>query len=148
MLGDRRIPDGGEVMAMTETRNRDEIYKTDHVTSIWWIVAAPAVWAVHFLASYLTAAIYCAKFADSDRSAGEVQLAVMAYTVVAMVIIAVVGWSGRRRHRDGHDRSPHDGATAADLRRMIGLSTFLLSLLSAVATIFTALVFYFVGTCH
>ncbi|MDV6031260.1 MAG: transmembrane prediction [Phycisphaera sp. RhM] len=112
------------------------------------MVAAPAVWAVHFLASYLTAAIFCTKFADSDRSAGEIQMAVMAYTVVAMVIIAGVGWSGRRRHRDSHDRSPHDGATTADLRRMIGQSTFLLSLLSAVATMFTALVFYFVGTCH
>ncbi|MCS7469285.1 transmembrane prediction [Stieleria sp. ICT_E10.1] len=133
---------------MTETSNRNEINKTDHVTSIWWIVVAPTVWAVHFLASYLTAAIFCAKVADSDRSAGEVQLAVMAYTVVAIVIIAGVGWAGHRRQRDGHGRSPHDEATAADLRRLIGLSTFLLSLLSAVATIFTALVFYFVGTCH
>ncbi|QDV42384.1 hypothetical protein Enr13x_22290 [Stieleria neptunia] len=137
---------------MTETSERSGVYSgvngNDHGSAIWWIVAAPSVWAAHFLASYLTAAIFCAKFADSDRSAGEVQMAVMAYTVLAMVILAGVGWVGYRRHQSGHDGGPHDGDTRADQRRLVGLSTFLLSCLSAVATVFTALVLYFVGTCH
>ncbi|WP_182866853.1 hypothetical protein [Stieleria mannarensis] len=124
------------------------ISRDNRVSPLWAIVSAPAVWAVHFLASYLTAAIFCAKLADSDGSAGEVQLAVMSYTVIALLLIAAIGASGFRRHHHGRHSTSHDDSGRDAQRRMIGFATFLLACLSAVATLFTALVLVFVGTCH
>lgn len=116
--------------------------------SLWWIVSAPVVWVIHFLFSYVSAAIFCEKYADASGSAGEIQWAISIYTLIALAAIAVIAWlSSRHRSRPGQTRS-HNQSSHDDQRRLIQRSTFLLSLLSAVATIFTALVVYFVGSCH
>ncbi|QEG01317.1 hypothetical protein Mal15_53930 [Stieleria maiorica] len=120
----------------------------NRISPLWAIVSAPAIWAMHFLASYMTAAVFCAKFADSDGSAGEVQLAVMIYTVIALLLIVAIAVIGFRHHHHGRQFTSHDDSGRDAQRRMIGFSTFLLALLSAVATVFTALVLVFVGTCH
>lgn len=111
------------------------------------LCAAPTVWAVHFLASYLTAAIWCAKCADSSESLGPIRLAVAVYTLVAMVGIGVTGWLGGRRVSFHRDDMPHDDDTPLDRYRFLGLATLLLSALSAVSTLFVAAVFVFVETC-
>jgi len=120
----------------------------EHRDSIWILTVAPLIWVAHFLASYLTNAIWCAKYAGSDRAAGEVQLAIMIYTAIALPSIGVVGWKAFRRHRFGDAKLPHDFDSSADRHRFLGFSTFLLACLSGVATIFTALVAVFVGSCH
>ncbi len=115
--------------------------------SIFVITLGPLIWVVHFLASYLTNAIYCAKYADSTREAGVVQLAILAYTVVALPLIALSAWYGYRRHRYEFKSLPHDADTREDRFRFLGYASFLLALLSAVAVIFTALVAVFIGSC-
>ncbi|WP_442506049.1 transmembrane prediction [Novipirellula sp. SH528] len=113
---------------------------------ILWLVVPPSVWAIHFLASYMTIAIWCAKFADESGDATPVRIAIAAYTVVSLAIIVVMAGLSYRQHRKGGN-APHDDDTYGDHVRFTGQATFLLSLLSGVATIFTALVVVFVGSC-
>ena len=66
--------------------------------SLWLLTVAPTIWAVHLLLSYITAAIWCAKFAGPDASLGGIPTAIAWYTTVALTGIAFVGWEGFRRH--------------------------------------------------
>ena len=116
--------------------------------TIFVIPAAPAIWAAHFLASYVTGAIWCAKIGGETGSLGGARWLVAGYTVAALVAIAIVGVRGRRRHAYGHATAPHDAGTAADRHRFLGFSTMLLSALSFVAVTFVAMPIVFVETCR
>ena len=115
---------------------------------LWWLVWSPVVWTVHFLACYITAAVFCAKFADGSEEAYPVRVAVAVYTLIALGLIALIGWLSFRRHMMGDAALPHDFDSEDDQKRFLGFSAFLLSLLSGVATVFTAMVFFFMDTCH
>lgn len=116
--------------------------------SLWLLVASPTIWTAHFLGSYLTAAIWCAKYAGPDRALGNVRLAIAVYTVVALVGIGFVGFIGYRRNRFQIATKRLDGDTHEDRHRFLGFATLLLSALSAVATAFVALAAYFMEKCH
>jgi len=111
------------------------------------IALGPLVWVVHFLASYLTNAIYCAKFASDGGDASVVRFAILVFTAIALPLIGVIGWFSYRRHRYQNSELPHDGDSPEDRFRFLGFAGFLLSLLSFVAVIFTALAAVFIGTC-
>src|SRR5690606_15632229 len=98
--------------------------------------------------SYLTAAIWCAKFAGADDGLWKVRLAISAYTVVALIGISIVGWIGCRRHGYGSEKGTLDFDTPADRHRFLGFATLLLSGLSAVAVLFAAMVIIFFHSCH
>ena len=115
---------------------------------LWLLAVSPTIWAVHFLLSYITAAIWCAKFVPRDGSLGPVRWAILCYTVVALIGIALIGRSGLRRHRRGTESTPQDFDTAGDRHGFLGYATVLLSALSAVAVIFAALVTIFFGDCR
>lgn len=120
------------------------------------MTVAPAVWAVHLLLSYVTAAIWCAKFADPAGSLNGVPQAVAWYTAVALAAIAIVGWEGWRRHRYPRDRSgviatettTHDLDSAEDRHRFLGFATLLLSGLSALGVLYAAMAATFFDTCR
>ena len=116
--------------------------------SLWRLVISPTIWAVHFMASYVTAAIWCAKFATRFESIAPVRGAIVAYTVAALIGIGLNGWSGLKRHRFGSERLPHDFDTPGDRHRFLGFATVLLAALSAVATVFAALVVLFFDDCR
>ncbi|MGE0702868.1 MAG: hypothetical protein AB7F99_04545 [Vicinamibacterales bacterium] len=113
--------------------------------SLLALTASPVAWAVHFLLSYVTAAIWCAKVGGS---LGPVRIAVAAYTTIALAIIAIVAWQAWRAHTYGGETAPHDADTPEDRHRFMGLATLLLSGLSGVAVCYAALVIVFVGTCQ
>lgn len=116
--------------------------------TLWLLAASPLVWIAHFLACYLTAAIWCAKVVDDGGSLGSVRIAIAVYTVFALAGISFIGWSGYRRHRHGEAAVPHDFDTPEDRHRFLGFATLLLSGLSAVATIFVALAAVFFPDCR
>jgi Mn2+/Fe2+ NRAMP family transporter len=116
--------------------------------SIWMLTISPTVWALHFLFSYVTAAVWCAKYAGESASLGPARTAIGVYTAIALLGIAITGWIGYRGHSLGSAELPHDEDTPEDRHRFLGYSVLLLSLLSAVATSFVAAVAYFVGSCH
>lgn len=117
--------------------------------SIWLLTFGPAIWAVHFVVSYVTAAIWCAKYA-TDGTVGVLHEVVTAFTVVALIGIAIIGWQGWRRHTYGDEdaRAPHDADTAEDRHRFLGLATVMLAALSAVAVVYVGVSAYFFETCR
>lgn len=112
------------------------------------LVAGPVLWAAHFLASYVTVAIWCAKVAARGEPLGAARIAVGVYTALALLGIAVVGAWGWRDHRAGRGMPPHDADTPEDRSRFLGFATLLLAGLSAVAVAWEALAAVFVETCR
>lgn len=116
--------------------------------NLWLLIVSPAIWALHFLASYITAAVWCAKFAARFDSLGPVRVAIIVYTVLALAGIALNGRSGWRRHQFGTESLPHDFDTPGDRHRFLGFATALLAGLSAIATIFAAAVVVYFQDCR
>ena len=112
------------------------------------LTAAPLLWAVHFLLSYCTAAIWCAKFVGADGSLGNIRAAIAVYTGVALAGIMFVGWRGFQRHSFEGSTLPHDFDSSADRHRFLGFATLLLSGLSAIATLYVAMTVVFIESCH
>ncbi|HET9948564.1 MAG TPA: hypothetical protein VFQ22_06560 [Longimicrobiales bacterium] len=129
------------------TRARDPRL-SEQRESLWILAASPLVWAAHFLLSYGTAAVWCAKAGSPDAPLGAVRGLIFALTAAALVAIALFGWMGWRRHRlGGAAAAPHDDDTPEDRHRFLGLATFLLSGLSAVAVLYAGMVPLFVERC-
>jgi hypothetical protein len=124
--------------------------------SLWLLTIAPTIWATHLLSSYITAAVWCARFAGPDGALGGVRTAVVWYTAVALVGIAFVGWEGFRRHRfpsttlgaGGTEATTRDLDSPEDRHRFLGFSTLLLAGLSAVAVLYAALAATYFETCR
>lgn len=131
---------------MTRSLERDEIRERNQ--SLMLLTVSPLVWAAHFLLSYVTAAIYCAKLVGEGHSLYWVRIAIAVLTIAALAAIAVVGRIGYKRHSFGRETIPHDEDTPEDRHRFLGLATVLLSALSAVATLYVALAAVFIGTCY
>jgi hypothetical protein len=123
-------------------------YLPEENESLWILTVSPVLWAAHFLLSYLTAAIWCAKLAGPEGSLGGVQVAIAIYTVLALLGIGITGRIALRRHQFGSATVPHDFDTPEDRHRFLGFATLLLSGLSAVATLYVALVAVFIRSCH
>lgn len=115
--------------------------------SLWPLASAPLVWALHLLASYITAAIYCQKLGGS---LAPVRGAIAGYTVLALLVLAFFGVRGYRRQRAGSGAAPptHSFDTPTDRHRFLGLAALLLSGLSAVAVVYQALPAVFIGSCR
>jgi hypothetical protein len=115
---------------------------------VWIVPASPVVWALHFMLCYVTAAIWCGRVAGPQDSLGAARLAIGVYTVIALTAIATIGWLGYRAHTLGGEEPPHDADSPHDRHRFIGFATLLLSGLSAVATIYSALAALIIRTCE
>ncbi len=115
--------------------------------SLWLLTASPVIWAAHFMLSYISASIWCAKVVGGGGSLWSVRVAIVVYTVVALVGSGITGWIGYHRHSHGSAALPHDADTPEDRHRFLGFATLLLSGLSAVAVIYAALVVFFFGRC-
>lgn len=116
--------------------------------NLWLLVVSPTIWAAHLLLSYITAAVWCAKYAARDGSLAPVRWAIAVYTIAALAGIAWNGRSGLHRHRRGTESPPHDFDTPGDRHGFLGYATVLLSGLSAVAVLFAALVIVFFEDCR
>ncbi|MDX5378035.1 MAG: hypothetical protein LPK08_11050 [Halomonas sp.] len=116
--------------------------------SLWPLAMGPLLWVAHFLLSYATAAIWCAKAGGENGSLGGVRLVIGVYTALILSGIAVVIWRGFRKHRFGTATVPHDFDTPADRHRFLGFATVLLGGLSFVATLYVALPVVFIESCR
>ena len=116
----------------------------ERIESLWLLAAPPSIWAAHFMLSYITAAVWCAKIGGS---LAEVRTAIGVYTAVALIGIGLTSWRGLRRHQSGEATVPHDFDSPEDRYRFLGFASLLLSALSFVATIYVALVAIFNKSC-
>ena len=117
--------------------------------SLWLLTFGPAIWGGHFVVTYATASIWCAKI-TTDGTLGALHEVVTALTVVALAGIGVVGYQGWRRHSYGEEdaTAPHDADTPEDRHRFLGLATLMLAALSAVATLYVGVSAFFFETCR
>jgi hypothetical protein len=120
---------------------------SDRDTSLWWLSAPAAIWALHFLLSYATAAVWCAKHAGPSGAAGGAQLAIGAYTLIALAAVTAVGVRGARHHRHGGSPPPHDADTREDRHRFLGYAEALLAGLAAIAIVYEVAAVLLVGSC-
>jgi hypothetical protein len=128
------------------TQLREELAEENQ--SLFLLAASPVIWAAHFLLSYITAAIWCAKVAGPGGSLSGVRVAVAVYTVLALGGIGCIGWRALRRHKYGTATVPRDYDSPEDRHRFLGFSALLLSGLSAVAVLYAALATVFIGGCY
>jgi hypothetical protein len=113
--------------------------------SLWILAASPVLWSLHFLLCYAFAAVWCGRLGDG--SAATVRVAIAAFTIVALAGIVVVGVIAHGWHRAAAS-TPHDADTPEDRRGFMGMATLLLSGLSGVGVIYSALAAVFIRTCE
>jgi len=113
--------------------------------SLWWLVVSPGLWALHLLASYVTVAIWCGKAVSRGGALGNARVAVIVYTALALAGVLATALRGYRHHRAG--APAHHADTAMGRRQFLGLTTLLLSLLSAIAIAYAALPTLYIGSC-
>jgi len=115
--------------------------------TLWTLFTAPVVWMVHFLVCYVGATIFCEKpgFLGADFS--NLRIAIAILTVLALAMIVISAFLAYRQWGFGTGDPPHDDPTRRDRLLFQGYATLLLSGLSFVAVIFTALPALFVTEC-
>ena len=112
--------------------------------SLWLLACPPTIWAVHFLGSYALAVMWCRGGGTGGYWLG---VSIAAPAVVALALIAIVGWNGWKRHKIPGGEAPHDGDTDEDRSRFLGLATVLLAALSAIATVYIGVAALIFGGC-
>lgn len=128
----------------------DEVRReTGSGTDLWRVIVAPVIWAVHFLASYVTVAVYCEKIGRS-AALDPALIAVVAYTVAAL---AGIGWSThslwRVRGRSlTDDDFEYEHNTPEERHRFLSHVALMLCVLSAVAVIYVAIPMIYLSTCR
>jgi hypothetical protein len=111
------------------------------------LTVSPLVWAAHLLLSYITAAIWCAKYVSPDGSLEVVRSAIAVYTLIAFGATLLVAWIGWRMDRLGAAAPRHDRDSARSRHGFLGFATLLLSGMSAVAILYQAMVVIFIRSC-
>lgn len=115
--------------------------------SLWWLAAPPGAWLAHLLATYLTAANFCAKVPEHE-SLASVRWAIAAYTLAALIVLGLLGRRGWVRRRTGDSSEPHDLDSRADRHRFLGLILVLLTGAATLGVVFAALPAIFMENCR
>lgn len=114
--------------------------------SLWMLAVSPVIWSLHFLASYAVAAAACGRLGGGTIAPARISIA--SFTVAALAGIVAVGVVGWGWHQAAGHRTPHDADTPEDRRGFMGIATVLLSALSCVGVIYSALAAVFIRTCE
>jgi len=115
--------------------------------TLWALVASPTLWALHFLFCYVYASVRCAKEGRLEPL-DDVRLAIAIATAVSLLLVAVCGCIAWRETLIEGDPPPHQESTDEDRLRFLAVATMLLSALSFVANMFTALPAFVFGDCR
>jgi Kef-type K+ transport system membrane component KefB len=117
------------------------------VETLWTLFTAPVVWALHFLACYIGAAIFCEKPGLLGNDFDNLRIAIGVLTVLSLGMIVLSAALAWRQWNFGSRDPPHDDPTRRDRLLFQGYATLLLSGLSFVAVVFTALPALFITQC-
>ncbi len=118
----------------------------EHKESLWWLTLGPAIWMAHFLACYITVALWCEKLTTQHGPLGTARWLAGGYTAIALLGIGASFWHAYRRHRRG--TIPQDFDTPDARHRFLGFAGLLLNALSALAVVFVFLPFGYLATCR
>ena len=112
---------------------------------LWVPVVAPAIWSGHFMLCYVTAALWCGRFASPSALGLRTTTAI--FTAIALAGIALFFHHGLHRHRYEMPTRPHDDDTPEDRDQFVAFTTMLLAGMSFVAVAFEALAIVVVNRC-
>ena len=115
-------------------------------SSLWRLVVPPTIWALHFLFSYVYAAVRCAKSGSAEVIV-DIRTGIAVATVVALLLVAASGYIAWAQSRIHGDLPPYQDSTDEDRLRFLAVSTLLLAGLSFVAILFTALPAFIFEDC-
>lgn len=117
--------------------------------SLWIMVAAPCVWALHFLFAYWGAAVWCAKIPERTGEILVVRLGIGGLTVAALVVVAWLAWKAISSYRARLLIQENlTGHSEAERTRFLGHATLLLCCLSATAIVFDAMPALVFDSCY
>ncbi|MEF2070221.1 hypothetical protein [Consotaella aegiceratis] len=118
--------------------------------NVWTLIAAPGVWALHFVASYGLAASVCAPNAMLFESIAGTRLIIGVLTVAALGIIGFgFGFARALREWRGHGGGTrHDLDTPENRERFLEFSTVLLAGLSLIGVVFNVLPVLLISDCR
>ena len=134
---------------MTGKLTREVQRETGTGTDLWRVIAAPIVWALHFLFCYVYGAIYCAK-AGRDASLAGPTLVIVIATAVALALIAASTWHlWRVRGRSLTDNDfEFEHNTPEERHRFLSHVALMLCVLSAVAVLYVAIPMLYLTSCR
>lgn len=107
--------------------------------TLWTLIAAPTIWAVHFLLSYVVAAVECAPNNEIFEPIAGTRLMVAGITAIALGAIGLVLWRSIREWRRHGSGYRHNEDSDLDRERFLEFSTVLLAALSFVGVLFVAM---------
>lgn len=116
-------------------------------SSLWTLIVPPTVWALHFLLSYVYAAIRCAK-GGPLALLDDVRIVIVVATAVALLIVSVSAWIAWEQMGIEGDPPPHDASTLEDRHRFLATAKLLLAGLSFVAIVYTAIPAFIFTDCR
>lgn len=125
---------------MTDQRQpQGEQEFAEEKASLFRITFGPLVWTVHFLASYAATAVYCAKLWPTTLGFDLLTWGIGVATVLALGAIGWAGWSSWRQWRDENEDWDDADGSNEDRTQFLGHAAFLLTIISFIGVIYTAL---------
>lgn len=135
---------------MNTKRAKNEIEReTGHGTDLWNVIAAPIIWAVHFLVCYVLAAIYCEK-AGRGASLEDIRVWFIVATLAALAGIAASTlrlWRVRARSVTDNDFE-FEHNTPEERHRFLSHVALMLCVLSAVAVLYVFIPVVYLSSCR
>ena len=134
---------------MTGKIEREVIRETGTGTDLWRVIAAPIVWALHFLFCYVYGAVYCEKLGRDAPLAGPTMVIIGA-TVVALALIGLSIlslWRVRGRSLTDNDFE-FEHNTPEERHRFLSHVALMLCMLSAVAVLYVTIPMLYLSTCR
>jgi uncharacterized membrane protein YbhN (UPF0104 family) len=134
---------------MTGKIEREVKRETGTGTDLWRVIAAPIVWAVHFLFCYVFAAIYCEKL-GRDAPLDFATWVIVGATIVALALIGLSTlhlWRVRGRSLTDDDFE-YEHNTPEERHRFLSHVALMLCVLSAVAVLYVAIPMLYLTSCR
>ncbi|MDB5473416.1 MAG: hypothetical protein JWP99_719 [Devosia sp.] len=135
---------------MSPQRAHNEVEReTGHGTDLWRVIAAPIIWALHFLFCYVFVAVYCEK-AGRTADLFEARLWVMGATALALGAIFWLTlriWRVRARSVTDDDFE-FEHNTPEERHRFLSHAALMLCVLSAVAVLYIVIPALYLSTCR
>lgn len=135
---------------MNAKRAHNEVEReTGHGTDLWRVIAAPIIWALHFLFCYVFAAIYCEK-AGRGAPLDDARLWIIAATVLALAGIGASTmqlWRVRARSLTDDDFE-FEHNTPEERHRFLSHVALMLCVLSAIAVLYVVIPMLYLSSCR
>ncbi len=138
---------------MARSEGHDPREFSEESESLIRITLAPALWAIHFALSYAATAVYCAKWNHGGDGMLGFRIGFGVATACVLAAIAWLGWRSMRQWDADVGRGPRQ--VLEDLveqeeprHQFLGHAALLLSIISFVGVVYSALPVALIGTCR